>query len=424
MFSSLSRHKITRITRTNSFGVGLLWMLVLGLLAGASLSAAAQSADQSSQGQSPQTQTTPPAAGKQNPNQQEAPPEAGGPNSDTGPYAIPKKGEEAPPSPPPERPKKIEGMPDYSIHVDVPEVTVPVLVTTKDGQFISNLKKENFRVYEDGTQQTIHDFKIEEAPVTAVLLVEFANTNYSMEVDALRASYTFASTLKKDDWIAVVSYDMKPSILVDFTQDKNAISQALNGLRMPSFSETWEFDALYDTLDRLERVEGHKYVILVSSGLDTGLRLTLDQILKKVKSTHDITIFSISIGWLLREMCETQGCTGYSHGMSSLGIAPIDYVQADNEMQTFAKLTGGRFYQPRLEGDFPDVFKDIGEDIRNQYSIIYHPTNTKLDGTYRKLKVEVVAPDGGPLKVKDQKGKDVKFIVSAREGYTAKHTVD
>jgi hypothetical protein len=93
-------------------------------------------------------------------------------------------------------------------------------------------------------------------------------------------------------------------------------------------------------------------------------------------------------------------------------------------MQTFAKLTGGRFYQPRLEGDFPDVFKDIGEDIRNQYTIIYHPTNTKLDGSYRKLKVEVVAPDGSPLKVKDQKGKDVKYQVNAREGYTAKHTVD
>src|SRR5260221_1154158 len=321
-----------------------------------------------------QGQTSPPAAGiQQNPNQHEALPEAGGPNSDTGPYAIPKKGEEAPPPPPPERPKKIEGMPDYSIHVDVPEVNVPVMVTTKDGQFISNLKKENFRVFEDGTQQTIHDFKIEEAPITAVLLVEFANTNYPMEVQALRASYAFASTLKKDDWVAVVSYDMHPQILVDFTQDKNAINQALNTLRMPGFSETWEFSALYDTIDRLERIEGHKYLILVSTGIDTGLRITLDQIEKKVKTSHDITIFTISIGWLLRKQCEIRGCTGVSHGMASLHIAPIDYLQADNEMQTFARLTGGRFYQPRLTGDIPDVFRDIGQDIRNRYTITYHP---------------------------------------------------
>jgi VWFA-related protein len=426
MFSMPFRHKFGRMS--SSCAGLLLSALVLCLLAGTSLSAAsAQTQDPPSQGQSQGQSSQGPSQAQpsqQNPNQQEAPPEAGGPNSDTGPYAIPKKGEEAPPPPPPERPKKVEGMPDYSIHVDVPVVTVPVLVTTKNGQFIPNLKKENFRLYEDGTQQTIHDFKIEEAPITAVLLVEFASTNYPLEIAALRASYAFASTLKKEDWVAVVSYDMKPDILVDFTQDKNAVQAALNGLRMPGFSETWEFSALYDTIDRLERVEGHKYIILVSSGIDTGLKLTLDQIEKKVKSSHDITIFSISIGWLLREYCETHGCTGMSHGMSSLGIGSIDYLQADNEMQAFARLTGGRFYQPRFEGDFPDVFRDIGQDIRNQYTLIYHPTNTKLDGTYRKLKVDVVAPDGGALKIKDEKGKDVKFQISARDGYAARHTVD
>ena len=105
--------------------------------------------------------------------------------------------------------------------------------------------------------------------ITAVLLVEFASTSYPLLVDALRSSYIFASTLKKEDWVAVVSYDMRPDILVDFTQDKNAVMGGLNTLRMPGFSETNLFDALYDTLDRLDRVEGHKYVILVSTGIDT-----------------------------------------------------------------------------------------------------------------------------------------------------------
>jgi VWFA-related protein len=364
------------------------------------------------------------AGSQQNPNQQDAPPEAGGPNSDTGPYAIPKKGAEPPPPPPPAKPKKIEGMPDYSIHVDVPLVTVPVLVTTKNGQFISNLKKENFKVFEDGVPQTINDFKIEQAPITAVMLIEFASTTYPLLIDALRASYIFASTLKKDDWVAAIDYDMKPEILVDFTQDKNAVMAGLNTLRMPGFSETNLFDALYDTLDRMDRIEGHKYIILISTGLDTFSKLNLNQITQKVKTTHDVTIFPISIGWLLREYCETHGCTGFSHGMSSYGMASIDWLQADNQMQTFAKLTGGRFYQPRFEGDMVDAFKDISGDIRNQYTITYHPTNAKLDGSYRKLKVEVVADNGGPLKIQDQKHKDVKFEVIAREGYTAKHTVD
>jgi hypothetical protein len=87
-------------------------------------------------------------------------------------------------------------------------------------------------------------------------------------------------------------------------------------------------------------------------------------------------------------------------------------------------MTGGRAYFPRFEGELPEIFHDIASDIRNEYNIAYRPTNTKLDGTYRKLKVQVVGPDGAPLKVKDQKGKDVKYEVIAREGYTAKHQVE
>ncbi len=364
------------------------------------------------------------AAGSQsNPNQQDAPPEAGGPQGETGPYAIPKKTGEPPPPPPADRPKKIEGMPDYSIHVDVPLVTIPVIVTSKDGQFISNLKQENFRVFEDGTQQAITNFTVEEAPITAALLVEFASTNYWQMRDTLQASYIFASTLKKEDYVAVISYDMKPDILVDFTQDKNAIQGALNGLRIPGFAETNLFDALYDTLDRLDRIEGHKYVVLVSTGIDTFSRLKLDQILQKVKKTKDVTIFSMSIGWQMRNYYESHGGAA-PHGMASYGISAIDWLQADNEMQTFAKLTGGRFYQPRFTGDMVDAFRDISQDIRHQYTIAYHPTNPKLDGTYRKLKVELMAPDGGPLKIIDQHHKEVKVQVNAREGYTAKHTVD
>jgi hypothetical protein len=114
--------------------------------------------------------------------------------------------------------------------------------------------------------------------------------------------------LKKDDWVAVVSYDMKPQILVDFTQDKRAIMGALNMLRMPGFSERNLFDALFDTIDRIDRIEGKKYIILVSTGRDTFSKLTLDQILKKVKSTKDVTIYpSASDG---ARICEDAAARG------------------------------------------------------------------------------------------------------------------
>lgn len=364
------------------------------------------------------TPQQPAPSSSQNPNKQDAPAEAGGPGGDVGPYAIPKKKEEdATPPPAPEKPKKIEGMPDYSIKVDVPLVNLDVLVTTKDGQFIPNLKKDNFKIFEDGAPQTISNFNQSSAPITAVLLVEYASTNYNYMYEALNASYNFAATLKPEDWIAVVSYDMRPQILTDFTQDKRAVLGALNTLRIPGFSERNLFDAVYDTIDRIENLEGRKYIILVSTGKDTFSKLNLDQILKKLKNTQNVTIYAISIGRALREMMEARMGGGG-------GLITTDWLQADNQMNTFAHMTGGRAYFPRFEGELPEIFHDIGNDIRNQYTIAYHPTNQKLDGSYRKLKVELVAPDGGPLKVKDQKGKDVKVQIYARDGYTAKHQVE
>ena len=376
--------------------------------------------DQSS---SPSSQSSTPPADNGKP-KQDVPVEAGGPTDNVGPYAIPKKKAEDAPPPPPVTPKKVEDMPDYSLKVNVPLVNVDVLVTTKDGQFVPGLKQDNFRVLEDGVPQQVSHFAVSQAPITAVLLVEFASTNYVFMMQALQASYAFANTLKKDDWVAVTYYDMQPHILVDFTQDKRAVYGALNELRIPGFAETNLFDALFDTLDRLDRVEGKKYIILVTTGIDTFSRLTLDKIMKKIKDTKDVTIFPISVGFIVREYCDTHpgGCRN-THGMG-IPVGHMDYLQGDNEMRTFAAMTGGRAYFPRFEGELPELFGDISGDIRNQYTISYAPTNTKLDGTYRKLKVQVVAPDGGQLKVKDQKGKDVKIDVVSREGYTAKHTVD
>ena len=364
--------------------------------------------------QNSQTQTQAPSG-----QQQPEVPEAGGPAGDTGPMAIPKKTEAPPPPPPPPKPKTSPDTPSYSISVEVPLVSIDVSANTKDGGFIPGLKKDNFRIYEDGVEQQVTNFAQTEAPITAVLLVEFANSNrtYQFMYDALVASYIFAANLKKDDWVAVTEFDMKPHILVDFTQDRRAIYGALNMMRIPGFSESNVFDALYDTLDRLDRVEGRKEIVLVASGRDTFSRITFDQILKKVKSTPNVTIFPISTGQAYLLWAE-------AHGMGAM--RELDYLQADNEMNTFAKLTGGQWYHPRFEGELPDIFRDIAARVRNQYTLSYHPTNRKQDGSYRKVKVELVAGDGTgkPLTVKNEKGKDLKTVLAYREGYTAKHQVE
>lgn len=400
----LSGTKVTRSWLLKSM------MVAVSILSLAAFPGTAQNAQNSSPSQnSSQNQGS----------QTQSPAEAGGPTGDIGPIAVPKKKpeEEKPPAPPP-KVKNPEEIGTFSLKVDVPLVNLPVNVVTQNGQFIPGLKPENFKVLEDGVPQKVDSFAQQnDKPITAVLLIEFAANSYAFMYDALNAAYSFTNQMKKDDWIAVESYDMKTHLLVDFTQDKNQVMGALGQLRIPGFSETNLFDALYDTVDRLEGVEGQKYILLICNGIDTFSKLNYDKVLKKIQGAKNITIFCIGTGQAFRLWLESRGYMG--------PIANLDFLQADNQLNTFARMTGGRAYFPRFTAEFPEDFADIAADIRNQYVLSYRPTNTKQDGTWRKVKVELVDPQTGqPLVVQDQHRKKLKYTVIARDGYKAKNEVD
>jgi VWFA-related protein len=341
-------------------------------------------------------------------------PDDAGPQNDNGTIVLPKKKEEA--APPPAPAQKKTANPDgaiYSLRVDVPIVNLDVnVLLDKTHQFVPGLKPENFLVVEDGVEQEVQSLRVTKTPITAVLLLEFAATNYSFVYDMQNASATFFHSLQPDDYVAVETYDIRPHILTDFTNNKETIRSALQSLTIPGFRDTNEFDALYETLDRLTRIEGRKYIILISSGRDTFSKLTLDQMLAKIKATPDVTIYTISTGGFAREMSEARGGGGF-------GSTHIDYLQGDNEMRTFAQMTGGVNYKPIFQGELPDIFTQINESIRSQYVLTYKPTNTKNDGAYRKVKVYLVDNEGRPLKMQDEKGRPVKYSIVARDGYRA-----
>ena len=373
-----------------------------------------QQSQPNQQSQQDQTQS------QQNQQQQDqSAPDAGGPTGDNGAIAIPKKKEEAPPPPPPPEPKvkNPPGLQNFSLRVDVPVVNVDVgVILEKTHQFVPNLQKGNFRVFEDGNPQEITSFQRIQAPITAVLLVEFAANSYAFIYDMRNAAYTFAQQLRPDDYIAVVTYDMHTEILTDFTHNKQLIYQSLNSLTIPTWHETNLFDALYQTLDRLSRVEGRKYIVLISSGRDTFSKINLDKVLQKIKATPNVTIFSIGTGQTARIMADGAGMMG--------PIRNLDYLQADNQMTTFARMTGGMSFFPRFAGEMPDIFHQINDSIRNQYVLSYHPSNVKQDGTYRKLRVELVDNEGHPLRMQDEKHKALKYDIIARDGYRAKQEVE
>jgi VWFA-related protein len=370
------------------------------------------------QGQSsPSTPATNPPQQPQQPDQ--STPDSGGPGGDNGAIAIPKKAEkpDVPPPPPEPKVKNPEGLTNFSLRVDVPEVTLNVgVVLQKTKEFVPNLQPANFRVYEDGVPQKVVGFQRTKAPITAVLLCEFASTNWLFVRDMREAAYAFAQQLQPDDYIAVVTYDLRTQILTDFTQDKRQVYQSLNALTIPGFSETDMFDAVYSTLDRLSRIEGRKYVVLIASGYDSFSKINLDKVLAKIKATPNVTIFSIGTGQAAR-------ITGNARtGM--FGPKEIDYLQADNQMSTFARMTGGMSFFPRFQGEMPDIFHSINDSIRNQYVLTYTPTNAKQDGSYRKIRVELVDNEGQPLKMQDEKHHPMKYDIIARDGYKAKQQVD
>jgi VWFA-related protein len=253
--------------------------------------------------------------------------------------------------------------------------------------------------------------------MTVAMVVEFSNLfqQYWSQgwYETLVAAYGFVETLKPEDYVAVVAYDMRPEILSDFTTDRSKTQEAMQRLRIAAFSEANLYDALVDTADRMSNIEGRKAIVLIASGRDTFSKLTFDKTRKAIQQAA-VPIYAISLLQAMRLMAD-----------SYMGpIARLDFLQADNQMRTFAKETGGQSYFPRFLGEYPSIYKSISDSLRNQYSLTYHPTNQARDGKYRKIKVELVNPQGEPLRITDEKGKPMKYQVIAKAGYNAPREVE
>jgi VWFA-related protein len=318
----------------------------------------------------------------------------------------------APPNPapkqaPPQQQKPQEG--GVTIAVEVPVVTLDVVAATQNGDIIPGLKKENFRVLEDGQPQQITNFAPSEAPITMVILMEFSARFYGyFGYQAKYWSEGLFPNLNQKDWVALVTFDMRPRMEVDFTQNKQEVESAVLHLYYPGFSESNLFDALLDTTDRLKDVKGKKSILVLASGVDTFSKHTLDQTMKLLRGT-DTTVFAVGLGRPLTNWLDAHQRMG--------SITRMDFLQGENQLKTFTKMTGGMAWFPQFDGEIPGIMREVAAFLRHQYSLSYTPANPTQDGKYRKIRVELVAPDGSPLVVTDQKGKKQKIVVYTREGY-------
>jgi VWFA-related protein len=224
-------------------------------------------------------------------------------------------------------------------------------------------------------------------------------------------AYNFLGHMNQKDWVAFKTFDLRTNVLVDFTQDKSQIAQAINGLFWPDFHEAILFDAVLETLDQLRDVKGKKAILVIASGYDTFSKHTLDQTFKHLKET-DTTIFCVGMG----ELLDALGI--HEKSLTGPEFAQVNYLQAKNQLNTFAEMTGGYAWFPRFEGEMNEIFNSVAAFLRNQYTIGFTPS-AGVDGKYHKLKVEAVDDDGNLFTTLDKKNHKKKVTVYARQGYTS-----
>jgi len=353
-------------------------------------------------------------------------------NSDT--VARPKKGDKTPDKPPttgtaadlPPLPSEFKRNPngpngnEPNFRVDASSVTVEVSVVDPAGNFISNIPQADFRISEDNVPQKITSIGLGEGPMTICMVIEFSNLFQKFYSEpwyqTLTAANEFLSTLRPDDYVAIVAYDLRPEILSDFSTDRRDAMDAMSRLRMAAYTETVLYDALTTTVERMQEIEGRKAVLLISSGIDTISHQNYGEARKKIQNAG-VPIYSLGLMQAIRD---------YYYGMGAMGdMQRTEFLMADNQLKTFSQESGGLSYFPRFYGQFPEIFRSISEALRKQYVVTYSPTNAARDGKFRKLKVELIDPNTNkPLVIKDQKGKAVKYQVVAKTGYTAPREVE
>lgn len=288
----------------------------------------------------------------------------------------------------------------FALSIDVEVHNVDVVVTDNDGNPLTGLQKEHFRLFVDDVEQTITNFRPTDSPLTIVLLIEFANTFGWYYDDVVYPAVGMIQSLREDDWAAIVSYDLNTEIVTDFSQNQNDLFNGLRTLTYPSFSETNLYDAVNFTLDRLENIDGKKAIFLLSTGFDTFSRANYGETLRRAENSNTM-IYAVGMAQMFR--------TIYEQRLSS--IDRMSFLQAEVALRSIAENTGGMAWFPRFRGEYPSIYEGVSFLMRNQYSIGFVPTGLEEDDDLREIEILVEPID------LDDDGESEKLKVRHKKGF-------
>jgi VWFA-related protein len=296
------------------------------------------------------------------------------------------------------------------IRFDSTLVTVPVTVQDRNGRYVPILRRDQFRITENGIEQKIAYFAAADAPFTVVLLIDTSGSTNVRLNEIQDAAIKFVGKLKPSDSVMVMSFDDRIDVQCKATTDRNVIEKAIRRTR--TGGGTRLYDAVDDILRRqVKTIDGRKAIVLFTDGVDTtSHRASYDSTIRLAEEA-DVAIYSVDYdtsgfggpmgqrrGTIFGIPLPTPGIPGSTQP----GSSPGDYRRAVAYLHALSNSTGGRFYNGDSLFGIAQAFTWIAEELGLQYSLGYYPSTQGKDGERRQIKVKVTESD---------------LVVKARDSY-------
>jgi Ca-activated chloride channel homolog len=304
------------------------------------------------------------------------------------------------------------------IRVNTTLVTLPVSVMDRDGKYVPNLRKEDFRLWEEGIEQNVAFFASVDKPFSVVLMLDTSGSTRSRIDDIQDAAITFVNQLRPDDQVMVVSFDDRVRVLTEFTKDRYRLRDAIRD------SQPGDGTKLYDAVDmvmnqRLSSVAGRKAIVLFTDGVDTTSRHAsyasnirdaeeLDALIYPVQYDTYMDMGGGGGGgsswpgagrWpsspadILGQILRGRNRGGGSGGGGGVGRSKREYDIANQYLDELSQKTGARKYQGDSSQNLAYAFGNIAEELRRQYSLGYYPKTPAQAGQRRQIRVRVNQPN-------------------------------
>ncbi len=285
-----------------------------------------------------------------------------------------------------------KGQEGYKIGVEVNMVNVPVTVRRPEGGFIKGLPKSAFHIYEDGEPQEIVLFTQEGVPTRIAIVLDISGSVRGAWGTIRYATEKFIENLKPDDEFALVSFNTEIRLKMDWGRKTDRVDPVLTSIYCKDNTKLW--DAIWVVCnDVFKGVEEKKAMIIMSDGLDNESSVSYEDALKAAVRS-EAALYIVSKTEAVRQLMLYENSN----------IPQQAFVAADLALRKLAYETGGRVLYPNAFGELDNIYSQVDEELRNQYSIGYISTNTTKDGSYRRIDVRLDAPGA---------------VVSARPGYYA-----